>query len=185
MSDPDETLHVHVFSHAEDRPPGDVLGAITELNDPRVRFASQFIGSFQVYAHLEVESIADAQDLANSLWPQGIRTEMGVEIKVAQRGPKRGSPDHCALIRVRPRDDPFEVLDRIEARFEPLFDPEEYTWGAAVITGRGYDLLVDLGRPTIGQLRKAILDELREVEGIGKTDTSFADLRVNAFRPEG
>jgi hypothetical protein len=177
-----EPQHVHVFSHADDRSPASIVGALAEANDPRIAFASRFIGSFQVYAHLEVPSLADAHDLAESLWSNGIRTEMSLEILAALRGPKRGSPAHCALIRCRPKDDPFDVLTRIEERFEPLFDPEEYTWGAAVVTGRGYDLLVDLGRPTYEQLRETILQELRKVQGIGKTDTSFADLRDNAFR---
>jgi hypothetical protein len=179
----DDRFHLHVFSHAADRSPGDIVKALRELESPRVRFASQYIGSFQAYAHVEVDALDEAMRLANELWGRGIRTETSSEVKISRiNGPKRASPRYNALVRIRPDIGPFRLLDDLDDAFESRFDPDTYWYGAAVVTGRGYDLLVDLGRPTIEELAEAVLDDLRAVDGIGRTDTSWADLEENSFR---
>lgn len=177
-----ESLHVHVFSSAVDVSPSNVVAEVGSFGDRGVRFVGQFVGSFQVYAHLEVPTLGDAQQLVDDLWPSGLRTQMSTEVAVGLFGPKRGSPNFCALVRLRPDADPFAVLDNLDAKFGPLRDPDSYGYGAAVVTGRGYDILVDLGRPTMELLVDAVLNDLRAVEGIGRTDTSWADLRKNAIR---
>jgi len=184
ITDPvDGLYHFHVFTHAADHPPEDIVMAVQELNNPRVTYASQYVGSFQVYSHVAVESLADAMGLANALWPKGIRTETSSEVKISGiLGPKRASPEFNALIRVRPDGNPFDLLDALDATFAELVDPPSYHYGAAVVTGRGYDLLVDLGRPSLEELVSSVLDDLRSVDGLGRTDTSWADLSVNAFR---
>lgn len=183
IDDKDGKYHVHVFTHAADHPPEDIVMAVQELNDPRVTYASQYVGSFQVYSHVAVESLADAMGVANALWPKGIRTETSSEVKISGiNGPKRASPTFNALIRVRPEGNPLTLLDDLDSAFESKFDPDTYWYGAAVVTGRGYDLLVDLGRPTLAELVDAVLNDLRNVPGLGRTDTSWADLNVNAFR---
>jgi hypothetical protein len=123
--------------------------------------------------------------LANALWPEGVRTERSSEVGISRvRGPKRASPRFNALIRIRPEGDPFTLLESLDDEFEPRFDPDSYWYGAAVVTGRGYDVLVDLGRPSLEELTAAVLEDLRNVSGIGRTDTSWADLSVNSFRNE-
>lgn len=179
----DDLLHMHTFSHSTARPPGEVVMGVGALGDRGVRFAARFLGSFQVYTHSAFQTLADAQDLLDELWSLGLRTEQSTEVRVSRiMGPKRGSPDFCALIRIRPEVDPFTLLDRLDDYFGPLVDPDAYWYGAAVVTGRGYDLLVDLGRPSFEELFRAVLEDLRNVEGIGRTDTSWADLRKNAIR---
>lgn len=182
----DDDLHFHVFSHAEDRPPGQVVDDVAQKAELGVDFVGQFLGSFQVYAHLRVppgdEALGQAQQLVEDLWPQGLRTETSFEIRTSRiMAPKRRSPDFCALVRIRPDDDPFVVLERLDDHFEPLFDEGTFWYGAAVVTGR-YDLLVDLGRPSFEELVQAVRGQLREVPGIGKTDTALADLRKKSFR---
>jgi hypothetical protein len=179
-----EAVHVHVFSQAVDRPPGQVIESIRKVAHQNVRFIGQFIGSFQVYAHIQVDSLASAQRLASDvLWGEGLRSESSTEVRESRiMAPKRASPDFCALIRIRPDIDPFSMLDRLDDHFERLVDPETYWYGAAVVTGRGYDLLVDLGRPSFEELFEAVVRDLRAVDGIGRTDTSWADLSVNSFR---
>jgi hypothetical protein len=176
-----DSEHVHVFSHAVGDSPSNVVAAVAELENTGVRFIGQFIGSFQVYAHFEVPSLADAQQLVDDLWPAGLRTEMSTEVKVGILGPKRASPEFCALVRVTPDVDPGSLLDALDEKFGRLGDPD-YHYGAAVVTGRGYDLLVDLGRPSFDLLKSAVLEDLRTVDGIGRTDTSWADLSKNSFR---
>jgi hypothetical protein len=182
----DSDLHVHVFSHAEDRRPGEVVDAVAERAELGVEFVGQYLGSFQVYAHLQVPradtALGDVQGIVDDLWSQGLRTEVAFEVQTSQiMGPKRRSPDFSALVRVRPDDDPFTVLERLDEHFEPLFDEDAFWYGAAVVTGR-YDLLVDLGRPSFAELTKAIRGHLRKIPGIGRTDTSLADLRKKSFR---
>ncbi|HSJ51114.1 MAG TPA: Lrp/AsnC ligand binding domain-containing protein [Actinomycetota bacterium] len=181
-----DDLHFHVFSHAEDRRPGEVVDAVAENAELGVDFVGQFLGSFQVYAHLRVPpgdtALGDVQQIVDDLWPQGLRTESSFEIQPSRiMGPKRRSPDFCALVRIRPDDDPFSVLERLDDHFEPLFDEDTFWYGAAVVTGR-YDLLVDLGRPSLEELGQTIRTHLREIPGIGKTDTALADLRKKSFR---
>lgn len=179
----DGLYHIHGFTHAADRSPEEIVAAVQALDDPRVTYGSQYIGSFQVYTHWAVDELADAMQLANALWPKGIHTETSSEVKISGiLGPKRASPGFNALIRVRPDVNPLEFLDTLDATFSELVDPPDYRYGAAVVTGRGYDVLVDLGRPTLDELVASVLDDLRGVEGIGKTDTAWADLRENAFR---
>jgi hypothetical protein len=186
IRDPEDGLiHLHLFSHATDRPPEGIVAAIQELDSPHVLYGSQYVGSFQAYTHVTVDTLADSMRLANALWPKGLRTEMSSEVKISGiRGPKRASPRFNALIRIRPDGNPLAFLDELDRVLGPNFDPETYWYGAAVVTGRGYDVLVDLGRPTLEELVDAVLNDLREVEGIGRTDTSWADLDVNSFRRE-
>ena len=184
IKDPkDDLFHFHGFTHAADRSPEDIVAAVQDVPGSRVMYASQYIGSFQVYTHTAVESLSEAMQLANALWPKGIHTEMSSEVKISHiNGPKRASPTFNALVRIRPDGDPFSLLDDLDDAFEDKFDPDTYWYGAAVVTGRGYDLLVDLGRPTLEELVTALLEDLRSVDGLGRTDTSWADLSVNAFR---
>jgi hypothetical protein len=179
-----DSVHVHVFSHANDRSPADVLNSLRSLDASALKFASTFVGSFQVYAHTEFPTIGHAQaGFSELLWPQGVRTELSTEVAISQiSAPKRNSPDFCALVRVRPQGNPFEFLNTLDDHFGELFDPDSYWYGAAVVTGRGYDLLVDLGRPSFEELMDAVANDLRAVPGLGRTDTSWADLSVNSIR---
>ncbi len=183
MAQAEKPIQAHLFSHGEPgRRPSDVVSDAAKLLGRGVTFAGRFVGSFSVYAHVEADALKDLQDLIDGpLWDAGFRSDWSLEVQRSQiMGPKRGSPDHCALVRVRPEGDPFDLLGRLDDHFGPLYDGDTYWYGAAVVSGRGYDLLVDLGRPTWDQLRAAVLEDLRGVAGIAGTDTSVAYLPGNA-----
>jgi hypothetical protein len=74
--------------------------------------------------------------------------------------------------------DPFGLLDALDAQFGHL----DEAYGAAVVTSRDFDVLVDLGADTIEDVID-LVRQLREVPGIGRTSTSLADLTENAIRP--
>jgi hypothetical protein len=178
---------VHVFSHAVSTEAGaslrDVVQAVGRYSPDPVKFTAHFVGSFVLYTRLETATLGDAQDfIAGPLWEAGVRSQASTEIKVSSiLGPKRGSPPYCALVRVRAAGDPLELLDALDDAFQGK-DPDTYGYGAAVVSGRGFDLLVDLGRPSFEELTQAIIQDLRTVEGIAGTDSSFAYLPGNAIR---
>jgi hypothetical protein len=185
MQSPDRPIVLHVFSPTIE--PGRSIRQVVEsvgANRDQVKFVAHFIGSFLVYTRVETPSLEDAQAfIAGPLWEAGVRSQASTEIKVSSiRGPKRASPPYCALVRVRAAGSPFDLLDALDDRFRPKLDENEYWYGAAVVTGRGFDVLVDLGRPSFEELWKAIADDLLTVEGIADTDSSFAYLPGNAIR---
>jgi hypothetical protein len=183
-----EPVVVHVFSHAVSPEPGqslsDVVQGVGRFAPDPVKFTAQFLGSFNVYTRLETPLLADAQSfIAGPLWEVGIRSQASTELQVSRiLGPKRASPDYCALVRVQAAGDPVALLNALDDTFEGKVDPDTYGYGAAVVSGRGFDLLVDLGRPSFEELKVAILEDLRGVDGIAGTDSSFAFLPGNAIR---
>lgn len=185
MQSPERPIVLHVFSPTIE--PGRSIRQVVEsvgANGDQVKFVAHFIGSFLVYTRLETPSLEDAQAfIAGPLWDAGVRSQTSTEIKVSNiRGPKRASPPYCALVRVRAAGSPFELLDALDERFGPKFDQDEYWYGAAVVSGRGFDVLVDLGRPSFEELWKAMVEDLLTVGGIADTDSSFAYLPGNAIR---
>lgn len=179
----DGNVDAYVFMHLFD--PGQSLrGAVASVGEVARRlpsgFVGQFVGSYAAFARLEVSSIEQLQGLiSGDLWEAGVRSEWSTNVASSRLAlPKRGSPDHCALVRMR-AEDPLGLLTALDDTFEPLVG-EDYWYGAAVINGK-YDLLVDLGRPSFDELKDALLTDLRGVEGIASTETSFAYLPGNAL----
>lgn len=144
-----------------------------------VRFVGQFVGAFTLFARVVADDLSQLQRrISGEYWEAGIRSDWSVNLTGARlAAPKRASPDICALVCARASDDPFEVIGRLDDRFL-----EEGAYGAAVVTARDFDLLVDLGADTVEQVVDRVL-ALREVSGIGRTATAVADLADNAIRP--
>ena len=185
MQSPERPIVMHVFSHTIE--PGKSIRQVVESvgkNRDHVKFVAHFIGSFLVYTRIETPSLGDAQTfMAGPLWDAGVHSQTSTEIKVSRiMGPKRASPPYCALVRVRAAGSPFDLLDALDETFKSKFNENTYWYGAAVVSGRGFDVLVDLGRPSFEELWKAIVDDLLTVEGIAGTDSSFAYLPGNAIR---
>jgi hypothetical protein len=82
------------------------------------------------------------------------------------------------LVCARADDDPFQVIDALDGRFL-----DEGNYGAAVVTARDFDLLVDLGADTAEAVLERVI-ALRAVPGVGRTTTAIADLADNAIRSE-
>jgi len=185
MQAPERPIVLHIFSPTIE--PGKSIRQVVEsvgANGDQVKFVAHFIGSFLVYTRVETPSLEDAQAfIAGPLWDAGVRSQTSTELKVSSiRGPKRASPPYCALVRVRAAGSPFELLDALDATFKDKFEENTYWYGAAVVSGRGFDVLVDLGRPSFEELWKAIVEDLLTVGGIADTDSSFAYLPGNAIR---
>lgn len=166
--------------------PGDVVDDIAR--QPGVRFVARFAGDFLVFAAVEHSSFEDLQRaVTEPYWEAGLRTEWAVQTKVSQiNGPKRGSPDYCAIVRARALADPNDALDALDARFEGPSneDPahERFWYGAAVVAGR-WDLLIDLGARSHEELSKIVRKDLKTVEGIELGPAARAYLPNNAKRP--
>lgn len=161
----------------------EVVEAMAE--DPGVRFVAQFVGPFIVFAAAEHPTLEAAQQAIGDGYLQaGFRTEWSVEVVRSQvQGPKRGSPDYCAIVRVQARDDAETVLGRLDGKFGQRHndDPSHthFNYGAAVVTGENFDILVDLGSDSKNELLRTVLRDLREVEGVGRTATGIAYLPGN------
>lgn len=181
-------LNAYVFMHLLE--PGKGIQAVKEefSRRPGFRFVAQFVGSFVVFGAVELDG-GDLEGLqkliAGEYWEAGVRSEWSTLVKGSVYGiPKRGSPDYCAMIRARADGDPVVALDALDAHFGPRVtsqDPD-FHYGAGVVSGRGFDLLIDLGATSLGELHRLVLEDVRRVPGVGTTDSSFAFLPGNEIR---
>jgi hypothetical protein len=151
----------------------------TFASTPGVRFVGQFVGAFTLFARVVADDLSQLQHrIGGEYWEAGIRSDWSVNLTGGRlAAPKRASPDICALVCARSNDDPFDVIGRLDERFL-----EEGAYGAAVVTARDFDLLVDLGAGTVEEVIDRVL-ALRDINGIGRTSTAVADLADNAIRP--
>lgn len=175
-------IDAYVFIRSFEGRPSQVLGRFIGL--PGVRFTARFTGAFTGFGAVEADSLQELQDLVDGPYRDaGIRSDWSVVTKPGVLIPKRRSPTLCALVRVAVSDgtDPDVLLDDLEREFGAA--AEETGYAAAVVTGQGYDLLVEFGAedlPTLwGRVRA-----LRNVTGVGRTSTAVADMRDNALRSE-
>ena len=144
-----------------------------------VRFVGQFVGAFTLFARVVADDLSQLQRrIGGEYWEAGIHSDWSLNLTGARlAAPKRASPDICALVCARADDDPFDVISRLDDRFL-----EEGAYGAAVVTARDFDLLVDLGADTVEEVIDRVL-AVRDVSGVGRTATAIADLADNAIRP--
>lgn len=207
MADAPTEFYVHVFIDHVDAGTNlkTLIASLGRLagEDGPVRFAARYVGSFLAYAALDVlepGGLETVQELiAEQLWDAGVHCQYSTEIKTSSiMGPHRGSPPYCALVRIR-SSDPFGLLDALDAWWEAtgFGEPgEEHWYGAAVVTGKDVDVLLDLHEPSFSDLKALLLEVLggeapdeKRAEAaqrvralIGSTDTSFAYLTDNAVR---
>jgi DNA-binding Lrp family transcriptional regulator len=184
----DDYTGLHAFVFIKDVDPGrNIADVVEDLGGPagaefpngRVLFASVLVGSHIGFAHVRTGAgdLAALQRLIyRDLWAKGVRCEHAVEgpvyqpqgINATPKGPKRGSPPFCALIRIRADDDPFAVMNELARRFGDT-DPFQ---GASVLYGSA-DILVELAGDTLDAVSGPILDVVRGAPGVVWTETSF------------
>jgi hypothetical protein len=171
-------LEAYVFATASD---GSKNGFVKEsfASKPGVAFVGQFVGAFSLFGRVLASDLSELQTrIDDDYWDAGIRSHWSLNLTGDRiEAPKRASPDICALVRVRARDDPFDVIGRLDEQFSGS------AYGAAVVTGSDYDMLVDLGADTVEDALDRVL-QLRAIPGVGRTATALADLANNAIRPE-
>jgi hypothetical protein len=145
-----------------------------------VRFVGQFVGAFTLFARVVANDLGELQGrIRGEYWDAGIRSDWSLNLTGDRAAaPKRASPDICALVCVKATGDPFGLLDALDARFL-----NEGAYGAAVVTARDFDVLVDLGADSVEDVVDRVL-ELRSVDGVGRTATALGDVSEAARRPE-
>jgi hypothetical protein len=194
MADEPESLDEYVFIDHVDpgKSIGDVLHDVFDQNPTTVRFTAQFAGPFIGFVAATIPDLATSHRLAREdFWNAGLRCETVFVIRASALAvPKRGSPDVCALVRVK-ADDPDAVLDALDGLFRDRFEEERgkaaeergFNYGGAVVNGT-HDLLVDVGSPTFGGTRDLVNEVRRAHPAIRRTATAFAHLPGNARRRE-
>lgn len=189
MHEIDGKLQFYVFSDCVESGKK-IRDAIEEFaRKPGVRFVAQFVGAYSIFGAVEFETLEQAQSaIAADYWEAGVRSEWSTLVESSRvLAPKRGSPDHCAIVRAQAEGDPRELLRAIDDRFEERALAAAHTvfsYGAGVVTGKDFDLLIDLGAETLDELVRTVLVDLRGVDGIRRTATSLAYLPGNEIRPE-
>jgi hypothetical protein len=173
----DGLLEAYVFDTAGD------TARIADLREglagaPGVEFVAQFVGHFSLFARVVAETVTELQERIDGPYRDaGVHSQWSLNLTAASAAaPKRASPDLCALVCARATANPFEVRAALDDAF--LLEGE----GAAVINHGDFDLLIDLGSDTIEGVVERV-KALREVDGIGRTATAFANLADNAIRP--
>jgi hypothetical protein len=169
-------IEAYVFeSHIEGRRIDELRKSFAAA--PDVRFVGQFVGSFTLFGRVVADDMGELQRrIAGEYWDAGIHSDWSLNLTGSRlAAPKRASPDICALVCARATADPFAVIETLDGRFGGS------AYGAAVVTARDFDLLVDLGADSLEEVVDRVLD-LRHVEGIGRTSTAIADLADNAIR---
>lgn len=171
-------LEAYVFERHLD---GQGIGELKEAfaATPGVRFVGQFVGAFSLFGRVVAEDLGELQRrIAGEYRDAGIHSDWSLNLTGSREAaPKRFSPDICALVCARATEDPYVVIHAIDERFDGT------SYGAAVVTARDFDLLVDLGADSVEEVVDRVR-ELRAIAGIGRTSTALADLAGNAIRPQ-
>ena len=177
----DGTIEAYVFERQIDAGGPGINGVKQALaGAPGVRFVAQFVGAFSLFARVEADDVGQLQSrIAVDYFQAGVHSDWSLNLTAnSPNAPKRRSPDACALVCVQATIDPFELFDELNDWFGDSGD-----FAAAVVTARDFDLLIDLGAPTLEGVI-ARVRALRKVPGIGRTSTALANLAGNAIRPD-
>ena len=181
------------YFFSNDVPAGKTLRQVIEdiSHQPGVRFVAQFDGEHKIFGAVDHDTLEALQSaIAESYIPAGLLSTW-VRLDTSSRimAPKRGSPDYCAIVRVRTDGDPEEILAAIDDRFEERYEQDEpdhrrFSYGACTVTGSDFEILVDLGADTHREVVRTAKVDLGGVIGVLRPlriSTSF--LPGNAKRP--
>jgi hypothetical protein len=181
----------YIFTN--DIPPGktprDVVNELAE--QPGVRFVAQYEGGFKVFCAVTHPNLQVLQERVNDFyWGAGLHTDTFTLVTSGLAVPKRHSPEFSAIVLARADGDAGTVLGNIDAFFESRAaeDPDHvhFSYGAAVVEGPRFDLLVDLGTDDEDELVRTVREDLLRIEGVGRTtNRARAFLPGNAKRPGG
>lgn len=146
-----------------------------------VRFAARTIGAYDAVVVATVSGLAALQaevlPAVAAAGARNVRWSLAVGPDLVL--PKRFVAPLGAFVRLQV-DDVEGVLDELLDTFSSLNDQEGFGFGAAIVTGDGYDVLVDLGAPSDGELVELVF-RLRGVPGVGRTETTLYSFEGNAF----
>jgi DNA-binding Lrp family transcriptional regulator len=180
-------VDAYVFMHLLE-PGTDIPGVVESFGSKEgVRWAQQFVGSYVIFGAVTVSSLERLQELiAGEYWQAGARSEWSIVDKPSVfLAPHRHSPPYYALVRVRTRGNPRDVLDALDEAFTQKIDPlkdahgdpewrEVFDYRAATVSGKGFDILVELADQSLEQLNDSIIEIIGTTSGVASTDSSFA-----------
>jgi hypothetical protein len=167
-----DTLHAFVFiEHVpDDDTPAELARRLYGL--PQVRFASDAVGPYLAFAHLELDDRDDLgglQDLiSNELWNAGVHCKYCTEVGTYRVGAKRSTPDIIGLVSIVVEAGALDAV--IEA-----FDELGVVKGASILTG-DFDILAQVNGDTVDEVLGKIM-RLQGVRGIVHTSTALMDGR--------
>lgn len=147
-------------------------------DDRAVCSASEFVGAYAAFAHVWVEGgLASLQDFVSDLRQKlGLRMECALaERSFVDSGgttvmAKLKRCDVVALVRIWvEKGQALAVLDRLAGLGDAFA-------GATIVFGT-FDILLELEASDLAPVTEAALGPLQEIEGIARTETSFADFR--------
>src|SRR5262245_6174650 len=164
-----------------------------EENPYGVRFAQQVVGSSIIFGAVSAPDFETLQSwIANEFWDVGVRSEWSVADRPSRyRAPYKHSPPYYAFIRVRTSGNPRSVLDALDSSMDrkilPLIEqygPDDedgrggwrdvFDYRAATVSGKGFDILIELAAGSIQELTNTIIDYIGPTEGVESTDTSYS-----------
>ena len=182
--DDEEGVFAYVFIDAAD-PGKSVRGLVGKLQGTereiavemvaRVRFATTVVGAYEGFAVVQGRELSDLDNLLQEgeLWAD--QKSALVEVGKGTRPAKRDTCEMLAIVRIRTRHGESQaVFDRLNGLVE---DDERYH-GVSMVCG-SFDILLTLDAPDIETLKELVmgLQTLDGLEGIVRTETSFADCR--------
>lgn len=182
MAQAGRQVDAYVFMHLVD-PGANIREVLDRFGSmPSVRFAHQFVGSFIGFGAVTVADLAELQDLiAGDFWGAGVRSEWSIVFQESRMlAPHKTSPPHYALVRVKAAPGMTRaVLRALDDVYEQRIrnEPPEFHYAAAIVSGRGFDILVELAADSLQEVQDSILTDLASVDGVVSTDSSFAVVR--------
>jgi hypothetical protein len=189
-----ETKQEQWYIFSNDIPAGKTIRQVIDdiARQPGVRFVAQFTGEYKIFVAVESDTLEELQTaIAENYVPAGLQSQsVRLDVSSSIRAPKRGSPDYCAIVKVKTDGDPEEVLSAIDDRFEERDQQDEpdhhlFSYGACtVVPGPDFQILVDLGADSLPEVIRTAKVDLRSVPGVLPSismSTSF--LPGNAKRP--
>jgi len=182
--DDEEGVFAYVFIDAAD--PGKSVrrlveklqGAERQVDDEtvaRVRFATVVVGAYEGFAVVQGRELSDVENLLQEeeLWAD--QKSAHVEGAKGIRPFKRDTCEMLAIVRIQTRRGESQaVFDRLNE----LVGGNERYHGVSMVFGR-FDILLTLDAPDIETLKELVmgLQTMDGLEGIVRTETSFADCR--------
>lgn len=158
-----------------------------------VRWAQQMVGSYVVFGAVTAPSLEVLESwIAKEFWDAGVRSEWSLADRPSRyRAPYKHSPPYYAFVRVRTRGNPRDVLVALDTSMDekilPLIDQygdddqygqggwrDHFDYRAATVSGKGFDILVELAAYSMEELTETILTFIGRTEGVVSTDTAYS-----------
>jgi hypothetical protein len=182
------------YCFSNDIPPGKTIRQVVDdiARQPGIRFVAQFTGEYKIFAAAEFDAFEELQSaIAENYGPAGLSSQW-VKLDQSSRieAPKRGSPDNCAIVKVKTNGVPKLVMDAIDDRFQDRYQQDHpdhhfFSYGACtVVPGPDFQILVDLGADSLEEVVRTAKEDLRGVDGVlPSISMSLSFLPGNAKRP--